>query len=267
MNLAVCLKQVPDTTELKLDPETNTLRREGVESVLNPLDEFPLEAALQLRERYGGSVTAFSMGPPQAEQVLRKAVAMGANRAVLLSDKAFAGSDTWSTSLTLAKAMEKDGPFDIILCGKQATDGDTAQVGPGIAAHLDIPQITGVLKIRAVSRPFVEVERQFEYGTAVIKGELPILLAVLKEANEPRLPSLAGRIRALRSECETLDRESLHLDVAETGLAGSPTRVVRIASPKAERAQKRLQGKAERVASELFTIFTSRKMIPAERES
>ncbi len=242
MKIAVCLKQVPDTVDLQLDPETNTLLREGVQAVLNPLDAFPLEAGLRLRERTGGTVTAFSMGPPMAVQVLRKAVAMGVDDGVLLSDRAFAGADTWATSLALARALAKFGPFDLILCGKQAVDGDTAQVGPGIAAHLGLPQATYVTGIEVLEAKCLRLQRLFESGTAVLQAACPILLTVLKQANEPRLPNLAGRRRSLAFRPKTVTAADLELAPEEVGLAGSPTRVVHVASPERRRGHLRIEG-------------------------
>lgn len=257
MRIAVCIKQVPDTNELKLDPVNNTLIREGVDSILNPLDEFPLEAGLQLRECCGGEVTVVTMGPPQAEAVLRKAVAMGADRAVLVSDRAFAGADTWSTSLTLARALTASGPFDLILCGKQAIDGDTAQVGPGIAAHLGIPQVTYVTGLRWHEGSLL-VDRLLDHGTATLRVPLPALLTVLKEANEPRLPSLSGRLRSLDLETRQIRLGDLDLSEAETGLSGSPTRVSKIAVPQADRTRIQIEGTASEVATKLLAGLAQR---------
>ena len=258
MKIAVCLKQVPDTTDLRLDPETNTLIREGVEAVLNPLDEFPLEAALQLREAQGGKVTAFTMGPPQARRVLHKAIAMGADQGVLVSDRKFAGADTWSTSLTLARAIEKLGPFDLVLCGKQAIDGDTAQVGPGIATHLGEPQVTYVTRIEPIDATHLRVQRLLENGTATVEVRLPAVLTVLKEANEPRLPTLGGRLRAFHSTPQTADAALLGLAEEEVGLAGSPTRVVRIAVPETNRGRTRIEGDPAESATALLAGLRER---------
>ncbi len=253
MNIAICLKQVPDTADLRLDPETNTLIREGVAAVLNPLDEFPMEAALRLRDSVGGRITAFTMGPFQAVAVLRRALAMGVDDAVLVCDRCFAGADTWATSLTLAAGLKKRGPFDVVLCGKQAIDGDTAQVGPGIAAHLGLAQITYVTDVQtAENGKKLRVQRMLDHGIAELNVEPPVVLTVLKEANEPRLPTLSNRLRSYRQEIETLTLEDLGLSAAEVGLDGSPTQVVRIAVPEATRAHRRIEGTAERCADELM---------------
>jgi len=261
MNIAVCIKQVPDTTELRIDPETNTLIRKGVPSILNPLDEFPLEAALRLREAAGGRITAFTMGPPQAAEVLRQAVAMGVDDAVLLSDRRFAGADTWATSKTLAAALAHCGPFDLILCGKQAIDGDTAQVGPGIAAHLTIPQVTYVTGLQIAGEKTLRVHRLLDDGRAELEVRCPVLLTVLKEANEPRLPTLAGRLRALRLDIPTLGAADLGLDPGEIGLNGSPTRVVRIRTPDVRRAHLRIEGDPRETARRLFEELRRRNLV------
>ena len=196
MNIIVCIKQVPDTANVKIDPQTNTLIREGVESIINPFDMYAIEEAVRTKEKLGGSVLAVTMGPPQADAALREAISMGVDEAVLVSDRAFAGSDTWATSYTLACAIKKIGKFDIIFCGKQAADGDTAQVGPGVSMHLDIPQVTYVKKIEEVTPDHARVERMTEEGYEVIEVPLPVLFTVVKEINEPRIPSLKGKMRA-----------------------------------------------------------------------
>jgi electron transfer flavoprotein beta subunit len=261
MNIAVCLKQVPDTTELKLDPVHNTLIREGVDSILNPLDEFPLEAALQLREQAGGRVVAFTMGPPQAGRVLEKAVAMGADDGVLVSDRAFAGADTWATSLTLAKAIEARGPFDVVFCGKQAIDGDTAQVGPGIAAHLGWPQVTYVTHMEADGETLV-LERMLDAGKAQLRVRPPVVLTILKEANEPRLPTLAGRLRALTMAPVSVGAGDLGVAKEEVGLDGSPTRVARIAVPQNNRGMTRLSGDSRDIARALLAGLREQGVLP-----
>ncbi|NOY81956.1 MAG: electron transfer flavoprotein subunit beta/FixA family protein [Kiritimatiellaeota bacterium] len=265
--MAVCVKQVPNTADLRIDPETNTLIREGVEAIFNPLDEFALEAALQLREQAGGTVTAFTMGPPQAGAVLCKAVAMGADKGVLVSDRKFAGADTWATSKTLAAALARFGPFDLIFCGKQAIDGDTAQVGPGIAAHLGIAQVTYVTSIDPAAGARVCIERLLDDGVTELEIEPPALLTVLKEANEPRLPSLAGLVRARRTEFDKVDAEALGLGRHEVGLQGSPTRVVKIRVPQIDRGHIRLEGDPEQVAAKLVSLLRAKRLAADRAES
>ena len=241
MQVIVCIKQVPNTTDVRIDPETNTLIREGVESIINPFDENAIEAALQLKDSLGAKVTVITMGPPQAESALRDALAMGADDVYLVSDRVLAGSDTWATSYALAQAIRKIGPADLILCGKQAIDGDTAQVGPGIAEFLDLPIVTYIRKLEVVDGK-VRVERVFEDGFEVIETPIPVVLTVLKEMNVPRLPSLKGRMRAKRAEIKTLSAADIEADPALIGLKGSPTRVVKIFSPPRKSGGMKLDG-------------------------
>jgi electron transfer flavoprotein beta subunit len=251
MHSVVCIKQVPDTTDVRIDPETNTLMREGVASIVNPFDMYAIEEALRLRERHGGAVTVLTMGPPQAESALREAIAMGADTGILVSDRAFAGSDTWATSYTLAAAIRKLGTFDLILCGKQASDGDTAQVGPGIAMHLDLPQITYVRKIEALSETEVTAERLLETGYEVITAPLPCLLTVIKEINEPRLPSLKGKLAARKAAITTWNAVDIKADAARIGLDGSPTKVVKIFTPPPREGGEILSGEPEEMVAAL----------------
>jgi electron transfer flavoprotein beta subunit len=233
MNIIVCIKQVPETTEVKIDPQTNTLIREGVNSIINPFDMYALEEGIRLKERFGAKTTVLTMGPPQAESALREALAMGIDEAILLTDRAFAGSDTLVTSYILSCAIKKIGDFALILCGKQASDGDTAQVGPGISAHLDIPQVTYVRKIKEVKQGQAIVERMTEEGFEVIQTPLPSLFTVVKEINEPRLPSLRGKMRARRAVIPGWTHKDLGLLPEKIGLSGSPTQVVKIFTPPA----------------------------------
>ncbi|MDH4233253.1 MAG: electron transfer flavoprotein subunit beta/FixA family protein, partial [Nitrospirota bacterium] len=182
MRIIVCIKQVPDTAEVKINPETGTLIREGVPSIINPFDMHAIEAGLQIKEKVEGKVTVLTMGPPQAETALRDAISMGADDALLLSDRAFAGSDTWATSYTLSKAIEKLGA-DIIICGKQAIDGDTAQVGPEVAEFLNIPHISYIKKIEDVTQGSIRVQRMMDEGHDIVESTLPVLLTVVKELN------------------------------------------------------------------------------------
>ncbi len=238
MKIIVCVKQVPDAKDVRLDPETNTLAREGVQSIMNPFDQHAVEEAVRLKEQLGGEVTVLSMGPPQAEDVLKQAISCGADHAVLVSDRAFAGADTWATSYTLAKAVNKIGDFDLILCGKQAIDGDTAQVGPGLAIQLDIPFVTCIQKIREATESELVMERMMDDGYDVVAVKYPMLLTVVKDLNEPRVPSLKGKMKAKKAEIQVLSAEDVGADSAKIGLAGSPTQVVDVfpPPPRGERA-------------------------------
>jgi len=231
MKIIVCIKQVPDAKDVCLDPETNTLAREGVQSIMNPYDQHAVEEAVSLKEQLGGEVTVLSMGPPQAEEVLKQAVSCGADNAVLISDRAFAGADTWATSYTLAKAVQKIGNFDLILCGKQAIDGDTAQVGPGLAIQLDIPFVTCVQKIREANDTELVMERMMDDGYDVLAVKYPVLLTVVKDINQPRVPSLKGKMKAKKVQIKVLSAEDVGADSAKIGLAGSPTQVVDVFPP------------------------------------
>jgi len=236
LHFICCIKQVPDTAKVKIDPETNTLIRSGVESIANPYDMVALEAALSLKDTYGGTVTALSMGPPQAEQVLREAISLGADEGILLSDRAFAGADTLATSYTLSKTIEKLAqkiPVDVVLCGKQAIDGDTAQVGPGIATRLGYTQFTYVTEIKEVDtiNARIIVKRKVEGGSEIIRGPLPAVLTVELELAKPRRASLPRLIHSLRSEITVWNAEAIHGDSQKLGLKGSPTWVKRIFSP------------------------------------
>lgn len=244
MKVVVCIKQVPDTAEVRINPETNTLIRDGVPSIINPYDVHAIEAALQIKEKAGGSVTVITMGPPQAESALRDAIAMGADEAVLLTDRAFAGSDTWATSYTLSKAVEKIGA-DIILCGKQAIDGDTAQVGPEMAEFLDIPHISYIRKIEDVKESSIRVQRLMDEGYDVVDSSLPVLLTVVKELNQPRLPSLKGKMAAKKAEIKKWGASDIGTEADKIGLNGSPTQVKNIFAPEGRRERKILEGTLE----------------------
>jgi electron transfer flavoprotein beta subunit len=255
MNIIVCIKQVPETTEVRINPETNTLIREGVKAIINPFDMYAIEESVRLKERLGGKVTVLTMGPPQAEAALREAISLGADEGFLVCDRAFAGSDTWATSYTLAGAIKKIGAFDIILCGKQASDGDTAQVGPGISTHLDIPQVTYVKKIEEVSGSKMKVERMMEEGFEIIETPLPVLLTVVKEINEPRLPSLKGMMKAKSAKITVLTQKELNLDPQKIGLCGSPTQVVKIFTPPQRAGGVMLKGEAGEVVTQLVDLI------------
>lgn len=260
MNITVCIKQVPDTTNVRIDPETNTLIRAGVQSIINPFDMYAIEEGIRLKEKFGGNVTVITMGPPQADEALREAISLGADEAVLISDRAFAGSDTWATSYTLSAAIKKIGKFDIIICGKQAIDGDTAQVGPGISAHLNIPQITYVKKIQEIGTNahadlFIKAEKMTEEGYEIIESPLPCLITVVKEINEPRLPSLKGKMRAKKAEIKRIEAKDLDVDPDLLGLNGSPTKVVKIFTPPPRKGGQILQGEVKEICTRLVDLL------------
>ena len=224
MKIVVCIKQVPDTAEVKLDPKTGTLIRDGVPSIINHDDKAGLEAALQLREKVGGTVTVVCMGPPQADAALREALAMGADEAILVTDRAFGGADTLATSTTIAAAL-KTLDFDLIITGRQAIDGDTAQVGPQIAEHLGIPNVSYAEEIKVEGNSLV-VKRQYEDRYHTIKVQMPCLITALSELNQPRYMTPGGIFDAYREkEVKVITRADLTVDDTSIGLKGSPTRV------------------------------------------
>jgi electron transfer flavoprotein alpha/beta subunit len=256
----VCIKQVPDTAEVKINPETNTLIREGVPSMINPYDMHAIEAAIQIREKTGGKITVITMGPPQAEVALREAISLGVDEVRLISDRAFAGSDTWATSYTLSRAISKLG-FDLIFCGKQAIDGDTAQVGPEVAEFLDIPHIAFVKKIEDVSDEGIRVQRLMDDGYDVVEVPLPALLTVVKEINVPRLPSLRGKMAAKKAVIETLDFAAIGAEEGKVGLKGSPTQVRKIFAPQSNVVKKTLEGTLEEQVGALIEDLRGMKCI------
>ena len=260
MKLCVLVKQVPETTDVSVDQETGFLLREGVASIVNPFDTYALEEAVRTREKLGGEVIALSMGPPQAESALRECISVGADRAILVCDRSLAGSDTLATGYALALALKKVG-HDLIFCGKQAIDGDTAQVGPGVATQLGIPQATYVRKIREIDERRVVAERLLDDGTEIVELPLPALLTVVKEINEPRLPSLRGKMRARKAEIEVLNASDLGAQPERAGAAGSPTRVVRVFSPPKRPGGVKWTGEAEELAGRLVEELASRHII------
>lgn len=223
MNIVVCLKQVPDTTAVKIDPKTGTLIRDGVPSIINPEDKHALEAALTIKDKVGGKVTIISMGPPQAKEALREALCMGADEAILITDRAFAGADTLATSKTLAGALKKL-EYDIVFAGRQAIDGDTAQVGPEIAEHLNIPQITYVQDVKIEENGLL-VNRALEDGYELIKVQAPVLLTAIKELNEPRYMNVGYIFDTANKEIQVWSADDIEINKEELGLKGSPTKV------------------------------------------
>lgn len=262
MNIIVCIKQVPETTEVKINPQTNTLMREGVKSVINPFDMYAIEEGTRLKEKTGGKVIILTMGPPQAERALREAISLGADEGILLSDRAFAGSDTWATSYTLSCAIKKIKDFDLIICGKQASDGDTAQVGPGIAAHLDLPQITYVKKIEELKDKTIKAQRMTEDGYEIIEAPLPALITVVKEINTPRLPSLKGVIRSKQAKITCWTHKDIEAEPLNIGLNGSPTQVAKIFTPPPRESGQMLSGTVEEITAALADILVKETSLP-----
>ncbi|AVM74344.1 electron transfer flavoprotein subunit beta/FixA family protein [Magnetospirillum gryphiswaldense] len=239
MNIVVCIKQVPDSAQIRVHPVTNTIMRQGVPTIINPYDLFSLEAALQLRDQTGGKVIVLTMGPPMAEDALRKAMGIGADKAVLLTDRFFAGSDTLATSFSLSMAItkiaEKEGPIDLVFCGKQTIDGDTAQVGPGIACRLGLNQLTYITSIEALDAKAREitVQRRAEGGVQVLKTKLPCMITMLEGSNIVRRGSMPNVLRAAREPILTLNAAAAGIeDVTRCGLRGSPTVVKKVFAPK-----------------------------------
>jgi electron transfer flavoprotein beta subunit len=265
MNIVVCIKQVPETTTVRINPETNTLIREGVKSIVNPFDMYAVEEALRLKERYGGTVTAITMGPPQAMDALREAVEMGVDKACLVSDRAFAGADTLATAYTLACTIRSlgngapgsaDGGVaglpDIILMGRQAIDGDTGQVGPGVAENLGIAHITDIRKIDEISDGRIVLERLIEEGYVRLATHLPVLLTVVKEINTPRFPTMKGKIAAKKMQIPVLKASDIGAVPERLGLSGSPTQVMKIFTPPKPSGGKRYTGDPKQAVAALL---------------
>jgi electron transfer flavoprotein beta subunit len=257
VKIIVCIKQVPDTTNVRINPETNTLVREGVQSIINPFDVYAIEEGVRLKEKHGGTVTVITMGPPQAAEALREAIGLGADNAYLVSDRAFAGADTLATGFALACAVRHLGGADIILMGRQAIDGDTGQVGPGVAENLDVSHITDIRKIEEIADGRIVVERLLEEGYARIAARLPVVLTVVKEINTPRLPSLKGKLAAKKAEVPVLKAADIGADVERLGLNGSPTQVMKIFTPPKPGGGRKFTGEAAETVSALLSELTA----------
>jgi len=251
LNIVVCVKQVPGTTEVRMNKETNTIIREGVESIINPFDMYAIEEGLRIRDKLGGKVTVISMGIPSVEEQLREALSLGVDDAVLLSDRTFAGSDTLATSYALSMGIKKLGAYDLIICGKQATDGDTAQVGPSMAEKLGIPHTTYVRKIEEIREGYIRCQRMTENGYEVIEMPLPAVITVVKEINEPRLPSIKAKLRAKKAEIKVWTAEDVNADKSKCGLNGSPTQVIKTFVPVHEVESEMIEGTPEEQAKKL----------------
>ena len=224
MKIVVCIKQVPDTTEIKINPATGTLIRDGVPSIMNPDDKGGLEMALRLKDQYGAEVTVITMGPPQADAILREAFAMGVDRAILLTDRAFAGADTLATSNALAGAL-RCLDYDLVIGGRQAIDGDTAQVGPEMAEHLGLPQISYVTGLEYDGQKTLTVKKETEEGYQMLSVEMPCVLTVLATANKARYMTVSGIMDAFEKEVEIWTAAKIDIAPEKLGLKGSPTRV------------------------------------------
>ncbi len=267
MNIVVCVKQVPDTNEVKIDPVTHTMVRDGVPSILNPEDGNALEEALRIKDQCPDiHVTALTMGPPQARAVLRECLAMGADEAILLTDRAFAGADTWSTANAIASAIRAIGQVDLVLVGRQAIDGDTAQVGPQIAERLDIPQVTYVRKLIVEEDGSLTVERRLERGYEVIQARPPVLLSAVKELNTPRYLSILGICKAYEKDITQWSIQDIDITPDETGLAASPTKVYRTFTPKTGRAGVIWEEDAGQMAGRLIGALSERHVLNCGKE-
>ncbi len=263
MHVIVCIKQVPDTTEMKkvqINAGTGTIVREGIPSILNPFDEYAVEEAVRIKEKNGGKVTLLSMGPAQAEDALLKGLSMGADEAILLCDRAFAGSDTLTTAYTLSAAIKKIGPFDLILCGQQAIDGDTGQVGPSLAEHLHVPQVTYVNQIEIQGKK-MRVRREVESGYEDLECGLPALLAVVKGINEPRIPGFSDLAEAMEKGIRTWGLDDLIVEESRIGLKGSPTWVMGIWTPEAKRGGQIIGGAPDEAAQKLAAFLRQRGIL------
>jgi len=261
MKLLVCAKQVPDTNEVKIDPVKGTLIRDGVPSILNPDDANALEAALQIKdENPGTTVSVITMGPPQATMMLKECLAMGADEAFLLSDRAFGGADTCATSTTIAAGIKKVGDVDIIFAGRQAIDGDTAQVGPQVAQRLGIPVVTYVQDVK-IGDGKVTVQRQLEDGYEVIEVKTPCLLTAVKELNEPRYMSIYNIIDGCKKEIPSWNHEDVNLDPADCGLNASPTQVFRSFTPQPKGKGEMLSGTVSEVSKTLVAKLSEKHLI------
>ncbi len=251
MNVIVCVKQVPGTNEVKINKETNTIIREGVEAIINPFDEYAIEEGVRIKEKTGGTVTVISMGIPKVADLLRETIAVGVDDAVLLSDRAFAGADTLATSYALSMGIRKIGAYDLIICGKQATDGDTAQVGPSLAEKLGLPHTTNVRKIEEIRDDYIRCQRMTDDGYEVVEMPLPAIITVVKEINQPRLPSIKGKLKAKKTEVRVYTADDIGADKNLCGLKGSPTQVVRTFVPVHDVNSEIIDGTAREQAQKL----------------
>lgn len=258
MKIIVCVKQVPSSNEVRLDPVRKTIIRDSSKSVTNPFDVTAAEAAVRIREKLGGTVTAVSMGIPATERLLRDEIARGVDRAVLLTDRAFAGADTLATSYTLASAIRYLGGADLILCGKMATDGDTAQIGPELAAQLDLPCVTDVTELTEVTEDHILCQRNTDPGCETVRVSLPAVITAAKSLVVPRMPSVAGIRKSIQAEVLLLDAKTLGTDPARIGLDGSPTQVIRTFPQEEKREAVKMEGSLKEIADAVIRLWEER---------
>ncbi|AEE96512.1 electron transfer flavoprotein subunit beta/FixA family protein [Mahella australiensis] len=251
MNIIVCIKQVPATNDVKINKDTNTLVRDEAQSVINPFDTYAVEEGVRLKEATGGKITVISMGIPKVADILKECIAVGADDGILLSDRAFAGADTLATSAALAAGINKIGDYDIIICGKQAIDGDTGQVGPELAERLGIPHITCVRKIEEIKEDYIRAQRMTDFGYEVIECSLPAVITVVKEINEPRLPSIKGMMKAKKAVIPVWTADDVGADKDKIGLRGSPTKVIKTFTPEININTEIIDGTPEEQAHKL----------------
>jgi electron transfer flavoprotein beta subunit len=262
MNILVCIKQVPGTNKVEVDPVTGVLKRDGVDSKMNPYDLYALETALRLKETHGGTVKVMSMGPPQAKQIIMEAYAMGADAGTLLSDRKFGGADVLATSYTLSQGVLQTGEFDLILCGKQTTDGDTAQVGPEMAEYLGIPSVSNVKKIIEITKESITVEMDMANTVEIAKVQFPCLLTVEKDICQPRLPSYVKKMETKNREIRIITFGDLsNQDEKKYGLNGSPTQVQRIFPPEANNHREMWKDNAGNLTDKLFSKIKELKFV------
>ena len=262
MKILVCIKQVPGTTSVEVDEETGVLKRDGVESKMNPFDLYAIEQALLLREKYGGCVDVITMGPRQAEAILKEAIYMGADRGILISDRKFAGADVVATSYTLSQGIRKAGTYDLILCGKQTTDGDTAQVGPETAEFLHLEHVTNVQEVYGVEESDILVKENQEHYFRELRLKTPCLLTLEKDVNTPRLPSFKRKMAMKNVEIEVFSLSDLE-DTQESnyGLAGSPTQVERSFQPEKNKSRQLYEDSGEKLGDVVYDILKQKKIV------
>ncbi|WP_108670178.1 electron transfer flavoprotein subunit beta/FixA family protein [Peribacillus acanthi] len=265
MHIVVCVKQVPDTKIIKINPKTNTLDRRSAPAILNPYDAHAVQEAVKLKAKHGGEVSVVSMGPPQAVDIIKKSVEIGADQGYLITDRAFAGADTLATSYALSKALDrisKEKPIDLIICGKHAIDGDTGQVGPGIARRLDIPPVTNVIEVCEMNKAekTVVIKRKISNGYELIQSQTPCLLTVEKEINEIEYSPMPNMIKAARYQPIIWSVNDLeNVDKLQLGLKGSPTIVGKMFSPPKLEGGKRIEGDVTSQVKQLVTLLIEKK--------